>query len=350
MGWTSCVAHIEPISDEWMNVARERLDNLTKPIRSLGILEDLAARMVAIREEEMPDLPKKAVFVFAGDHGVATDGVSPYPQEVTGLMVKTFLAGRAGINVLARAAGANVNIIDIGMKSDIGDEGALIRRNIGRGTRNLAEGPAMTREETEAALNVGVEMAERAYEEGVTLLATGEMGIGNTTPSTALYCALLPADVKAMTGRGTGLDDRGLRHKMDVIQKGLDRNAALCIDPFSTLSALGGYEIAGICGLCLGGAARRIPVVVDGFISGAGALAAMRMNSLVKDYLIFSHRSAEQGHERFFKTEGIRPLLDLDLRLGEGTGAALAMQLIDDAVRIYREMATFEEAGITPGS
>ena len=186
MEWTSCAKHIEPISDEWMNLARERLDNLTKPIRSLGLLEDIAARVVAIREEAMPPMPKKVVFVFAGDHGVATDGVSPYPQEVTGLMVKTFLAGRAGINVLARAAGAKVNIIDIGMKTDIGEDTALIRRNIRRGTRNLAEGPAMTREETEAALNVGVEMAGSAYEEGVGLLATGEMGIGNTTPSTAL--------------------------------------------------------------------------------------------------------------------------------------------------------------------
>ncbi|MFO7984550.1 MAG: nicotinate-nucleotide--dimethylbenzimidazole phosphoribosyltransferase [Desulfatiglandaceae bacterium] len=349
MVWKQNSDKIEPVSARWMEAARERLDNLTKPKHSLGVLEELAARVVAITRDKMPPVPKKAVFVFAGDHGVVDEGVSPYPQAVTGLMVRNFLTGGAGINVLARAAGARVKVIDIGMKEDIGDAPGLVRRNVRRGTRNMVKGPAMTRKETEAAMDVGVEMAEQAFENGVGMVATGEMGIGNTTPSSAVFSALLPADAEAMTGRGTGLDDAGLQHKTDMIRKALEVNAHSLEDPLSTLAALGGLEIAGICGLCMGGAARRMVVVVDGFISTAGALVAMRLNPKVKDYLIFSHLSSEKGHRSFFEQERMRPLLDLDLRLGEGTGAALAMQIIEDSIRIYREMATFEEAGITPG-
>jgi len=348
--WKQALGRIEPVSSRWGDVARERLDHLTKPKHSLGVLEEIAARVVAITEEKMPQVPKKGVFVFAGDHGVMDEGVSPYPQAVTGLMVRNFLTGGAGINVLARAAGARVKVIDIGMKEDIGDAPGLVRRNVRRGTRNMVKGPAMTRKETEAAMDVGVEMAEQAFETGVGMVATGEMGIGNTTPSSAVLSALLPADVEAMTGRGTGLDDAGLQHKTEVIRRAHEVNAHSLEDPLSTLSALGGLEIAGICGLCIGGAARRMVVVVDGFISTAGALVAMRLNPKVKDYLIFSHLSSEKGHQPFFEKEGIRPLLDLDLRLGEGTGAALAMQIIENSIRIYREMATFEEAGITPGA
>ncbi|MFP4086984.1 MAG: nicotinate-nucleotide--dimethylbenzimidazole phosphoribosyltransferase [Desulfobacteraceae bacterium] len=348
--WKQALGRIEPVSSRWGDGARERLDHLAKPKHSLGVLEEIAARVVAITEEKMPQVPKKCVFVFAGDHGVMDEGVSPYPQAVTGLMVRNFLTGGAGINVLARAAGARVKVIDIGMKEDIGDAPGLVRRNVRRGTRNMVKGPAMTRKETEAAMDVGVEMAEQAFETGVGMVATGEMGIGNTTPSSAVLSALLPADVEAMTGRGTGLDDAGLQHKRDIIRKALEVNAHSLEDPLSTLAALGGLEIAGICGLCIGGAARRMVVVVDGFISTAGALVATRLNPKAKDYLIFSHLSSEKGHRPFFEKEGIRPLLDLDLRLGEGTGAALAMQIIENSIRIYREMATFEEAGITPGA
>ncbi len=348
--WKRDLDQIQPVSSKWFAVAHERWDSLTKPRKSLGMLEEIVARVVAIREENMPAMPKKEVFVFAGDHGVVSEGTSPYPQEVTGLMVRNFLQGGAGINVLARCAGADVTIIDIGMKDDLSDASGLIRKNVRRGTRNMVEGRAMTLEETEMAINTGVEMAERAFRGGTLMVATGEMGIGNTTPSSALFSALLPAEVKDVTGRGTGLDDKGLRRKIAVITRALEVNGAAMVDPLSVLSAVGGLEIAGICGLCIGGAARRMVVVVDGFISSAAALVAMRLNPKIKDYLFFSHQSSEKGHRVFFEKEGIRPILDLDLRLGEGTGAALAMQIIENALKVYREMATFEQMGITPGA
>ncbi len=348
--WKHDLKRIQPVSSEWLTAAHERWDSLTKPRKSLGMLEEIAARVVAIREEKLPAIPRKEVFVFAGDHGVVSEGISPYPQEVTGLMVRNFLQGGAGINVLARCAGAEVTIIDIGMKDDLPDINGLIRRNVRRGTRNMAEGPAMTLKETETAMNTGVGMAEAAFARGVLMVATGEMGIGNTTPSAALLSALLPAAIEDVTGRGTGLDDAGLRRKTAVIARALEVNSQAMGDPLSILSAVGGLEIAGICGLCIGGAARRMMVVVDGFISTAAALVAMRLNPAIKDYLFFSHQSSEKGHQVFFEKEGIRPILNLDLRLGEGTGAVLGMQIIENALRLYREMATFEEMGITPGA
>ena len=341
---------IQPISEEWLDKAWQRLDNLTKPRRSLGRLEEMAALIVAIRQEERPEVSKKEVYVFVGDHDVVMEGVSAYPQEVTALMVKNFLSGGAGINVIARCANAKVNIIDIGMKEDLQDAEGLIKKNIKRAAGNIARGPAMTHEEVEKAVAVGIDMANRAYENGTTMIATGEMGIGNTTPSSALFAALLPAKVIDVTGSGTGLDEDGLRHKVKVIEQALKINRKSLTDPISTLAALGGLEIAGICGLCLGGVARRMIVVVDGFISTAGALVAMRLNPKVRDYLFFSHKSSEKGHGAFFQMESIQPILDLDLRLGEGTGAGLAMQIIENAVRIYNEMATFEEVGIEPGA
>ena len=285
---------IQLISKEWTEKAWDRLDNLTKPRRSLGFLEEIAARVVAIREQEKPSLEKKEVFTFAGDHGVVAEGVSAYPQEVTGLMVRNFLAGGAGINVLARCAGAQVNIIDIGMKEDIQGTDELIKRNVKRSTDNMVIGPAMTREEAEKAINVGIEMANQAYDRGTVMVATGEMGIGNTTPSAAVLAALLPADVADVTGVGTGLDEQGLKQKIKIIKKALTMNQDQLNDPISTLAAVGGLEIAGICGLCLGGAAKRMIVVVDGFISSAGALVAMRLNPTIKDYLFFSHLSSEK--------------------------------------------------------
>lgn len=344
------IKQIKPVSMTWLEKAKKRLDNLTKPRGSLGHLEELAARIVAIRQEEKPSVSKKEVFVFAGDHGVVTEGISAYPQEVTGLMVRNLLAGGAGINVLARCASANVNIIDIGMKEDLQDAEGLIKRNVKRSAGNIARGPAMTREEAEKAIVVGIEMVDRAYDNGTVMMATGEMGIGNTTPSSAVFAALLPAEVIDVTGTGTGLDEKGLQHKVTVIEQVLETNRKSLDDPISVLSAVGGLEIAGICGLCLGGAARRMIVVVDGFISSAGALVAMRMNPTVRDYLFFSHQSSEKGHQTFFEKERLRPILNLDLRLGEGTGAALAMQIIENAVTIYNEMATFQEVGIEPGA
>jgi len=341
---------IQPISENWLNRARKRLDNLTKPRGSLGILEEIAARVVAIREEERPTINKKGVFVFAGDHDVVSEGVSAYPQEVTGLMVKNLLNGGAGINVLARSAGADVSIIDIGMKETLPNARGLIKKNVKKGAHNITKGAAMTVEEAEKAINVGIEMAETAFSQKTTMIATGEMGIGNTTPSSAILSSLLPADIIDVTGRGTGLDDEGLYNKVKVIKKAIEVNKPSMNDPISILAAVGGLEIAGICGLCLGGAARRMIVVVDGFISSAGALVAMRINPVVKDYIFFSHQSTETGHRTFFKNEKLRPILDLELRLGEGTGAVLVMKIIEDALKIYNEMATFQDVGIKPGA
>ena len=348
--WKEKLKQIQPISEKWLGKARERLDNLTKPRGSLGLLEDMAARYVAIREEKKPTITSKEVFVFVGDHDVVSEGVSAYPQEVTSLMVKNFLVGGAGINVLARCVEAGVSVIDIGMRDVLAEEPGLIKRNVRRGAKNIALGPAMSRQEAEVAINVGVEMAENACYNGSSMIATGDMGIGNTTSSAAIMSSLLPAEVVEVTGKGTGLDSVGLKHKIEVVKRSLEVNQGSIGDPISTLAAVGGLEIAGICGLCLGGAANRMAVVVDGFISSAGAVVAMRMNPLVKDYLYFSHQSHEKGHRIFFEKEKIRPILDLDLRLGEGTGAALAMQIIEDAIRVYNEMATFEDVGIEPGA
>jgi nicotinate-nucleotide--dimethylbenzimidazole phosphoribosyltransferase len=344
------INEIKPVSKEWITKAWARLDNLSKPKRSLGYLEEMATRVVAIFEEERPVIGKKAVYVFVGDHGIVEEGVSAYPQEVTALMVKNFLVGGAGINVLSRRAGADVYVVDIGMKEELADAPGLINKNIKRSTANMAKGAAMTRDEAEKAINTGIELAINAWEKGVNMIATGEMGIGNTTPSSALYSLLLPADLSKVTDKGTGLEDEGVRLKIKVIEKALEINRGLLDDPVSTLAAVGGLEIAGICGLCIGAASRRMVVIVDGFISSAGALVAMRICPSVKDYLFFSHKSSEKGHMIFCEKEGIRPILDLDLRLGEGTGAACAMQIIEDAVSIYNEMATFDDVGIEAGA
>lgn len=341
---------IQPISEIYLEKAKERQDNLTKPRGSLGRMEELAVRVAGIREEEKPSVEKKEVFVFVGDHDVVNEGVSAYPQEVTAQMVGNFLGGGAGINVLSRAVNAVVNVVDIGMTVDMVETEGLIKRNIRRAAGNIAQGRAMSIEEAEKAINVGIEMADQANDRGSAMIATGEMGIGNTTPSTAIFAALLPSSVAAVTGTGTGLDEEGLKHKINVIEQALEVNRKALGDPLSTISAVGGLEIAGICGLCLGGAARKMVVVVDGFISSAGALVAMRLNPTVKDYLFFSHQSVEKGHKAFFMKEGLRPILNLDMRLGEGTGAALAMQIIENATKIHNEMATFADVGIEPGA
>ena len=348
--WNKIIKEIKPVSELWISKAWKRLDNLSKPKRSLGYLEEMASRVVAIYEKEKPEINKKAVYVFVGDHGIVEEGVSAYPQEVTALMVRNFLAGGAGINVLSRRAGADVFVVDIGMKEEIADAPELINRNVKRSTDNMAKGPAMTREEAEKAIDAGIEIALNASENGVNMIATGEMGIGNTAPSSALYSVMLPAKLADVTDKGTGLEDEGIKLKVKIIEKALEINRSIMDDPVSILAAVGGLEIAGICGLCLGAASRRMVVVVDGFISSAGALVAMKICPAVKDYLFFSHKSSEKGHRIFCEKEGIRPILDLDLRLGEGTGAACAMQIIENAVSIYNEMATFDDVGIDAGA
>lgn len=344
------IDRIKPVSQAWIDKAFERLDNLTKPKRSLGFLEEIAARYVAIREEERASIKGKRVFVFVGDHKVVEEGVSAYPPEVTGLMVVNFAVGGAAINVLARCAGADVEVIDVGMAADPGEQPGLVRKNVKRGADNIAKGPAMSVDEALLAVGVGIERANLAADSGVTVAITGDMGIGNSTPSAALFAAYLSLPAADLVGPGTGLNAEGVRKKTKVVERALAANRSRLTDPIQTLAALGGLEIAGICGLCLGAAARRMAVIVDGFISSAGALSAMRICPASKGYMFFAHKSAEPGHGTFFEKEGIRPILDLNMRLGEGTGAVIASQILTDAVAVYNEMATFQDAGIKPGA
>jgi nicotinate-nucleotide--dimethylbenzimidazole phosphoribosyltransferase len=326
---------------------RTHLDNLTKPPGSLGELEELAARYCLITASTAPQVGKKRIITFAGDDGVAIEGVSAFPSEVTPQMVYNMLAGGAAVNVLAKHVGADLHVVDIGVADPLEGASDLYRRKVKPGTCNMSKGPAMTEEEAVQAIQVGVEFAHAAADDGVTLLGTGEMGIANTTPSSALYASLIPCPVVEVTGRGTGIDDAKLKHKIAIIKRAREVNAHLFSDPLRTLAAVGGLEIAGICGLVLGAAGRRLPIVVDGFISSAAALVALRLREQVGDYLFFSHCSAEAGHRTFFDRMGFRPILDLDMRLGEGTGAALAMNVIEAAVKIYNDMATFDSAGVS---
>ncbi|QJA05704.1 nicotinate-nucleotide--dimethylbenzimidazole phosphoribosyltransferase [Thermosulfurimonas marina] len=327
--------------------ATRRLDNKTKPRGSLGYLEEIARRFVTITGNLEPELPlKKRVYVFAGDHGVVEEGVSTYPQEVTRQMIYNFLSGGAGINVIARAAGAEVFVVDVGVAGEVEAPG-LVRRKVVSGTRNLAREPAMTREEAEAALKVGMELAEEAAREGAQLLIPGDMGIGNTTPSACLICHFLGEPPERIVGRGTGVDEEGLKRKIEVVRRALELHQPT--DPLSALAAFGGAEIGAIAGLFLGGARNRIPVVMDGFISLAGFLVARALAPGLENYIFCGHVSAENGARPAFQKLGLRPILDLDMRLGEGTGAALASQIIETALRIYREMATFESAGVSKG-
>jgi nicotinate-nucleotide--dimethylbenzimidazole phosphoribosyltransferase len=340
------IDQIAPVDLAWLGKAQARLDSLTKPPGSLGRLEELAARYVAIREQEMPPLRKKRVVVFAADHGVVAEGVSAYPQEVTFQMVLNFLRGGAGINVLARQVGAEVEVVDIGVNHEFERDLNLVYRKIAPGTRNLAREPAMSREQALEALWVGIERAKEAASAGVDVLAAGDMGIGNTTPAAALGAVFSGRPVAALTGRGTGITDDTLRHKIGVINRALSIHRVDAADPVGVLAAVGGLEIAGIAGLMLGAAASRRPLVMDGFIATAGALVAARLAPPVTDYLIAAHRSAEPGHQIMLDTLNLKPLLAFNLRLGEGTGAALGMVLLEAGLKIYREMATFAEAGV----
>ncbi len=340
------ISQIEPVDLAWLDRAQERLDSLTKPPGSLGRLEELAARYVSIRRELLPPLEVKKVVVFAADHGVVAEGVSAYPQEVTFQMVYNFLQGGAGINVLARHVRARVEVVDIGVNYDFGDLPELVSRKVAFGSRNLAQEPAMTREEALRALLIGVERAEAATSQGVDALAAGDMGIGNTTAAAALSAVFTGRPVSAVTGRGTGIEDNVWRHKVAVINRALSLHRPDPGDPVGVLAAVGGLEIAGIAGLILGTAAARRPLLLDGFIATAGALVAAALAPAARDYLIAAHRSVEPGHQTILDFLGLKPLLNFQMRLGEGTGAALGLALLEAGVRIYREMATFEEAGV----
>jgi nicotinate-nucleotide--dimethylbenzimidazole phosphoribosyltransferase len=312
----------------------------------LGRLEEFARRIVAISGNLEPDISKKVVFTFAGDHGVTEEGVSLFPREVTPQMVLNFLSGGAGVNVLARHVGADVRVVDVGVDYDFGGVASLLHKKVARGTKNFTKGPAMTREETVAALMVGIELADQCRAEGIGLVGTGEMGIGNTTPSSAIISVISGKSVAEVTHRGTGIGDLALVNKIRVIEQGIQVNAPDPSDPLDVLTKVGGLEIAAIAGLVLGCAANSIPVVIDGFISTAGALIASELHPHVRDYIFAAHESVEIGHSFMLKRIGVEPILDLQFRLGEGTGAALAMTLIDAGVKVLKEMATFEQAGV----
>jgi nicotinate-nucleotide--dimethylbenzimidazole phosphoribosyltransferase len=336
---------IQPVDTSRSNAVQAQLDNLTKPQGSLGRLEELAKKYCLITGKDKPTIRNKIIFTFAGDHGVTEEGVSAFPREVTPQMVLNFIRGGAGVNVLAKHAGARVIVVDMGVDYDFEPMEGLEIRKIGRGTRNMTKGPAMTRDEAERAVLSGIELVEK-YKDGLDLLGTGDMGIGNTTPSSAIVSVITGVDPGKVTGRGTGIDDDSLRNKVEIVKKAISLNNPDPKDALDVLAKVGGFEIAGIAGLVLGAALYRIPVVIDGFISTAGALIAAEMNPLVKGYLIAAHQSVEIGHRRMLEHLEQVPLLDLNLRLGEGTGAALGMSLVEAGVKILGEMATFADAGV----
>lgn len=327
--------------------AQARLDRLTKPIGSLGRLEELAARYVMITGEMKPKVPRGAVFTFAADHGVTVEGVSAYPSAVTPQMVLNFLRGGAGVNVLARHVGIEVRVVDIGVAYDFEAAPGLIHKKIMPGTKNLLVESAMSSTQAEHTLQVGIALATEATQQGIGLIGTGEMGIGNTTASSAITAVMTRRSVSEVTGRGTGIDDASHARKIDVIQRALDLHRLDSTNPMEVLAKVGGLEIGGLAGLMLGAAAARIPVVLDGFIAGAAALIAVGLQPRCKDYLMASHRSVERGHQAILDHLGLKPLFDLDLRLGEGTGACLGMSLVFAAIKILTEMATFDEAGVS---
>jgi nicotinate-nucleotide--dimethylbenzimidazole phosphoribosyltransferase len=343
----AALKNIKPVNGEWSDIAQKHLDNLTKPLGSLGRLEEFARILVAMTENKKPILDKKAIFTFAGDHGITEEGVSAFPKEVTQQMVFNFLRGGAGINVLARHAGADVIVVDIGVDHDFGELEGLINLKVINGTKNFAKEPAMTREDAVRCIETGIELANGYAKKGYKIFGTGDMGIGNTTPSSAIAAVLTGSPVSEVTGKGTGITDESLQRKIKIIEEGIKLNKPDSEDAIDVLSKVGGAEIGGIAGLILGAASNRIPVVIDGFISTAGALIAHCIEPEVKDYMFAAHNSVEIGHKAMLDKMGLKPILDLNLRLGEGTGAALAMFMIEAGLKIYKEMATFGEAGVS---
>lgn len=341
------IEQIQPLDTQLAEQAQQHLDHLTKPPGSLGRLEELARRYVTITGQLPPAITRRAVVVFAADHGVAAEGVSAYPREVTAQMVQNFLRGGAAINALARHADAEVWIVDVGVAAVLPVFPGLLARKVCFGTANMAQGPAMSRQEAQQAVEIGIAMAEQCRHDAISLVATGDMGIGNTTPSSALVALFTGAAVEQVTGYGTGIDDQTRQHKVAVIERALQVNAPRADDPLGALAAVGGLEIGGIAGLILGCAKERLPVLVDGLIATAGALVAAALQPRVKDYMIAAHASVEVGQQAAWRFLGQTPLLDLHLRLGEGTGAVLAMHLVDAAVQIFNEMATFDAAGVS---
>ena len=362
------IGRIQPLDEQAMQAARRRQDELTKPPGSLGRLERLAIQLAGITRTPAPRLESRVVVIMAADHGVSVEGVSAYPSEVTAQMVQNFVRGGTAINVLARRANASVVVVDVGVAAELPRELAIVHRKIAHGTANLAIGPAMRREQALAAIDVGLEIADAEHARGAQVIALGEMGIGNTTAAAAIVAALTGSAVADVTGRGTGIDEATWRHKVAIIEQALHvnhlhdnyaslsdachvnrlhDNYAAAPDALDVLARVGGFEIGGLVGLMLGAAAHGAPLVLDGFITAAAALIAAALCPAVRGYLIAAHRSVERGHAAALEHLELEPLLALDLRLGEGSGAALALPMLDAALAIQREMATFSEAGIS---
>ena len=342
---------IEKIDYSLAKTTQKRLDNLTKPQGSLGRLEEIAKRMVEITKNENPPIKNKVIFTMAGDHGVVKEGVSAFPQEVTPQMVYNFTAGGAGINVLAKHVGARVVVVDMGVATKMQNAKCKMQnfkdKKIGLGTKNMAKEPAMTKDEAIKSIEAGIEVFEEELPKGIDIIGTGDMGIGNTTASSAIAACFTGKPIEDLTGRGTGIDDATFVNKIAVIKKALSLNKPDPQDAIDVLSKVGGFEIGGLAGVILASASNKVPIVIDGFISGASALIAYHLEPKVKDYLIAAHCSVEQGHRIILDHMGLSPLLDLNLRLGEGTGAALGINLVEAGIKIMTQMATFQSAGVS---
>jgi len=342
------ISKIEKIDYFLAKEAQKRLDSLTKPQGSLGRLEELAKQIVAITRNENLEFKNKVIFTMAADHGVVEEGISAFPQEVTAQMVYNFLKGGAAINVLARHVGAKVIVVDMGVKERLKVKSERLKvKKIGLGTKNMAKGPAMSREEAIRSIGAGIEVFEEEFKKGIDIVGIGDMGIGNTTSSSAMVAAITDRPVEEVAGRGTGIDDKTLSHKIEVIKRALNINSPVSNDPIDVLCKVGGFEIGGLCGIILASASKNVPITIDGFICGAAALIAYKLEPKVKDYMIASHCSAEMGHKAVLNYIGLSPILDLDLRLGEGTGAALAMGIVEASIKILNEMATFKNASVS---
>jgi nicotinate-nucleotide--dimethylbenzimidazole phosphoribosyltransferase len=344
------IERIKPLDERAMAEARARQDILTKPQGSLGRLEELSIQLAGIQGKSIPQIEHKAIITMASDHGVVAEGVSAYPSEVTAQMVYNFLGGGAGVNVIASQVGARIIVVDIGVAGELKPDPKLLSRKIAPGTRNMATGPAMTEEEAIKAIETGIETVTTERAKGLDIVGSGDMGIGNTTASSAVCAVMTENPVADVTGKGTGIAGPQLRHKMEVIDRALVTNRPDPERPLDVLAKVGGFEIGGLAGVMLAAAAHRIPIVIDGFISGAAALIAAALSPGLKDFLIAAHVSVEPGHRLLLKHLGLKPLLDMGMRLGEGTGAALGIFLSETAIRVLAEMSTFAEAGVSERS
>ena len=341
------ISSIQSPDKRIMDLTQERLDSLTKPQGSLGRLEELAKTIAGITASQAPELKKKVIFTFAADHGVSVEGVSAFPKEVTAQMVYNFLQGGAGINVLARHVGAKVVVADLGVAGDLDAKEGLISKKINYGTRNMAKGAAMTKDEAVGSVIAGIDIFNQEFKNGIDIIGTGDMGIANTTASSAIATVFTDKTVEEITGYGTGIDQKSFLNKVRIIKKALKINKPEASSAIDVLAKVGGFEIGGLTGVILAAAAKRVPVVIDGFISGAAALIAFGLEPKTKQYMIASHCSVEKGHRVILDYIGLEPLFDFALRLGEGTGAALAIDICEASVKILNQMATFKNAKVS---